>query len=1258
MAAGKSLKGIYVAVELDAEKLKSSVTEATSTLKSEFKKLGDDVSRYLNIDTSAVENSLTKLGTSISKLTAFSKAGDFSEAFKKATASSKELEASINKMATSTGVSAQTLQANLERALKAERVSQVVNEFNRYVRVLGLSNAEAIEHAKALKLSSDVLDKINAKYDRLSRNASEGSILGQFKNIMTGGNTAAMIQSSIATLGVNLSVAGMVEFGKAAAQTTIKIDSLRTAYEAIYKDADLASTQLEQVRKTTQELGLEFYSTAEAAKGFFAAANVSGLKDNAQEIFHAFSAASSALKLTQDQTNSVFLAVSQMLSKGKISAEELRQQLAERLPGAVQMLAKAMNVSLSELDKMLQNGEVGLDNLLLLAKEAEAIYGEGGRKAANALLGEVNKLTTAWMDFKSQLIKSDELASLFRGARSIVEWIAEHVEGISRAFKVAAIGLGSYMASFTALGAVQGVTKMITTLTGLRNAWKLAAVEVENYGKKLVVARKMTTALEISSQAAQKAVTALNPMFTLISVGVGIAATAVMALATSTDKSAYSVEQFKKGLPDLKDAMHEVNEVTAQTSDSFRNLFEIQLEKNLKTANEDIKEFSDNLKNSLAAIVQINNANLIEERLTKSGSGGGILGISLSSGDRSALVESQEKAKKNEIELKALIDNANFSSTEGVNAFITGLQNAKSVMGDNADILKVIEGLEDRALYLLGLKEEAERKILAYKKQQAEQLALSGGNEDAIYGDLDKLKKATAKQEALNRFASVKDPALRAEATAFLNSFTAQYKKGTKGEKFEFDADVIRQAGQIATASDEARRNFMLTHNITKEYAEETLKNVHALGNSAKIQNQIANATKKTADESDRRVRIEENWNAKLTQYQNRKEDRAKLSQYDPNSIEYEWQVIENKYSDIRAKMIKMQDEMNRDHIDAAKQQQLLNAFEESENLKKYEERIKLDKKYYDEARNLASDYLDREGEFNIITEKNLETSYENRLKALKEYFENEKVSYEEQAVIMKALADKKNRDELELQKGWQAGLKQGAQALADEVKDSTKTWADFGKSAFEELGNTVADFCTSTDKSWKNLGAAFTDLANSIIKDLARIAAKQMSSQLYTGLFGGSEKGDNGLFGMAASAIGSFFAADGGVMPTGSLSAYSNGVYNTPHYFEMSGSPRRFARGGVFGEAGPEAIMPLTTLPNGRLGVESTGRSNNDVQVNVYNNSNSQATVRQSKSSSGGKTIDVLIGDVVAKQMVTPGTKLNRSVQSQTGSSQPVTRR
>ena len=90
---------------------------------------------------------------------------------------------------------------------------------------------------------------------------------------------------------------------------------------------------------------------------------------------------------------------------------------------------------------------------------------------------------------------------------------------------------------------------------------------------------------------------------------------------------------------------------------------------------------------------------------------------------------------------------------------------------------------------------------------------------------------------------------------------------------------------------------------------------------------------------------------------------------------------------------------------------------------------------------------------------------------------------------------------------------------------------------------------------------------------------------------------------------------------------------------------------------------MPLARTSSGKLGVAAVGGTQNggveaNIQVNVYNNSNSKAEVRQSTNSSGGRTIDVYIGDMVAKQMVTPGTKLNRAVSAQTGSTQSVVRR
>ena len=46
-----------------------------------------------------------------------------------------------------------------------------------------------------------------------------------------------------------------------------------------------------------------------------------------------------------------------------------------------------------------------------------------------------------------------------------------------------------------------------------------------------------------------------------------------------------------------------------------------------------------------------------------------------------------------------------------------------------------------------------------------------------------------------------------------------------------------------------------------------------------------------------------------------------------------------------------------------------------------------------------------------------------------------------------------------------------------------------------------------------------------------------------------------------------------------------SGGVINTPSYFPLSGGGL-----GLAGEAGPEAIVPLSRGPDGRLGIASGG--------------------------------------------------------------------
>ncbi|MGH1531443.1 tape measure protein, partial [Yersinia proxima] len=132
-----------------------------------------------------------------------------------------------------------------------------------------------------------------------------------------------------------------------------------------------------------------------------------------------------------------------------------------------------------------------------------------------------------------------------------------------------------------------------------------------------------------------------------------------------------------------------------------------------------------------------------------------------------------------------------------------------------------------------------------------------------------------------------------------------------------------------------------------------------------------------------------------------------------------------------------------------------------------------------------------------------------------------------------------------------------------------------------------------STKEAMSNL---FASLSQSIIKNLVDMAAQALITstimQTITGVSGGLLSGFMGggsaAAGSASNAFsggaysGLSFNAKGGVYDSPSLSAYSGQVVSSPTFFA-------FAKGaGVMGEAGPEAIMPLTRSADGSLGVRA----------------------------------------------------------------------
>lgn len=155
------------------------------------------------------------------------------------------------------------------------------------------------------------------------------------------------------------------------------------------------------------------------------------------------------------------------------------------------------------------------------------------------------------------------------------------------------------------------------------------------------------------------------------------------------------------------------------------------------------------------------------------------------------------------------------------------------------------------------------------------------------------------------------------------------------------------------------------------------------------------------------------------------------------------------------------------------------------------------------------------------------------------------------------AAEDAQTQRRMGMQQDWTVGAKQAYGEWAESTGNLMEQTKGVVSSAFTGMTNMVTQF-VMTGK------ASFSDFARSILADMAQIAVKQAVLRVVT------------------SAVGLFANAKGGVYSSRSLSAYSNGVYDSPQFFE-------FAKGaGVFGEAGAEAIMPLKRGPDGSLGVRA----------------------------------------------------------------------
>ena len=95
------------------------------------------------------------------------------------------------------------------------------------------------------------------------------------------------------------------------------------------------------------------------------------------------------------------------MSKGKVTTEELRRQLGERLPGAVGIMAAAVGVNVNQLDAMLKKGELlSAEVLPKFARALESAYGIETIENITTIIAEQNRVQNAWELFVKSITEN------------------------------------------------------------------------------------------------------------------------------------------------------------------------------------------------------------------------------------------------------------------------------------------------------------------------------------------------------------------------------------------------------------------------------------------------------------------------------------------------------------------------------------------------------------------------------------------------------------------------------------------------------------------------------------------------------------------------------------------------------------------------------------------------------------------------------------------------------------------------------------
>jgi tape measure domain-containing protein len=230
--------------------------------------------------------------------------------------------------------------------------------------------------------------------------------------------------------------AGLYKLSTATIQTALDLGAVKARLESASGASEIAQSQFDDLKQMASNTGVEFVSLADQFTRFQAAAQGTSLEgDKARQIFENLAFAIGAFQLDAQSAEGVFRAVEQMMSKGTVTSEELRQQLGDRLPGAFKAAADATGKTTAQLNKLLKTGKLSTEQFLLPFSQQvrQRLAGDVGDSVVS-LRASVNRLQNAFTFFNLKFDEAFGISTIFqKGVESLtsaLDYLGNHIKQV------------------------------------------------------------------------------------------------------------------------------------------------------------------------------------------------------------------------------------------------------------------------------------------------------------------------------------------------------------------------------------------------------------------------------------------------------------------------------------------------------------------------------------------------------------------------------------------------------------------------------------------------------------------------------------------------------------------------------------------------------------------------------------------------------------------------------------------------------------